>query len=54
MELLKKGFSLVRDSKDDCWKGDGSVSELFEPQSMDLSGLFLNVDLNDGFDGDAR
>ena len=41
VELLKKGYSLVRDSKDDCWKEDGSVSELFEPQSMDLSGLFL-------------
>ena len=40
MELLKKGFSLVRDLKDDCWKSDGSMSELFEPQSMDLERLF--------------
>ena len=40
-ELLKKGCTLARDSKDDCWRGGGSVSELFESQSMDLHGLFL-------------
>ena len=40
-KLLKKGCDLVRDSKDDCWKGDGSVCELFEPQLMDLKGLLL-------------
>ena len=44
--LLKKGFSLVKELEDDCWKVNGSVSELFEPQSMDLSCLFC-VDLND-------
>ena len=41
MELLEKGYSLAKDSKDDDWRADGSVSELFEPQSMDLNGLFL-------------
>ncbi len=40
MKLLEKGCSLVRDLKDDCWRADGSVSELFEPQSMDLKSLF--------------
>ena len=40
-KLLEKGCSLVRDSKDGYWRADGSVSELFEPQSMDLNGLFL-------------
>ena len=40
-ELLEKGCSLVRDSKDGYWRADGSVSELFEPQSMNLNGLFL-------------
>ena len=34
---------------DDCWKGDESVSELFQPPSMNLSRLLLNDDLNDGF-----
>ena len=41
MELLVKGCSLVKDSKDGYWRADGSVSELFEPQSMNLRGLFL-------------
>ena len=41
IELLERGCSLSRDLKDDLWRRDGSVSELFEPQSMDLSGLFL-------------
>jgi len=39
--LLKKGCEVVKGSKDDCWKGDGSVSELFEGLSMDLGGLLL-------------
>ena len=41
MELLEKGCSLMKGSKDECWKRDGSVSELFEAQSMNLNGLFL-------------
>ncbi len=41
MELLKKGCELVRDSKDDCWRANGSVSELFKPQSMVMRSLFL-------------
>lgn len=40
-ELLEKGCSLVRDSKDGYWRADGSVSELFEPQSMNLKCLLL-------------
>ena len=44
-ELLKKGWELAKDSKDDCWRTDGSVSELFEPQSMVLKCLFLCDDL---------
>ncbi len=39
-KLLERGCELVRDSKDDFWRGDGSVSELFEAQSMNLSCLF--------------
>ena len=39
VKLLEKGWSLVKGSKDDYWKADGSVSELFEPQSMDLRSL---------------
>ena len=41
LKLLEKGCSLMRDSKDDCWRRDGSLSELFESQSMNSSGLFL-------------
>ena len=40
-ELVRKGCELVKDLKDCCWKENGSVSELFEPQSMNLNGLFL-------------
>ena len=41
IELLKRGCEIVRDLKDDCWRTDGSVSELFESQTMDLNRLFL-------------
>ena len=49
LELLSKGVELEKESSDMSWKSDGSASELFEPQSMNLSGLFLlmNVVLND-------
>ena len=49
LELLSKGMELEKESEDMSWKSDGSASELFEPQSMDLSGLFLlmNLVLND-------
>ena len=40
LKLISKGVRLGKGSKDMSWKSDGSVSELFEPQSMDLSGLF--------------
>ena len=49
LELLSKGMELEKESEDMSWKSDGSASELFEPQSMKLSGLFLlmNLVLND-------
>ena len=43
LQLLEKGYKLVRDWKDDCWKGDGSVSELFEAQFVNFFCLFLDV-----------
>ena len=39
LELISKGVELEKESKDINWKSFGSVSELFEPQSMDLHGL---------------
>ena len=49
LELIFKGVELEGESSSMSWKSDGSVSELFQPQSMDLSGLFLlmNLVLND-------
>ena len=49
IELLSKGVELEKESEDMSWKSDGSASELFEPQSMYLSSLFLlmNLVLND-------
>ena len=38
IELISKGVKLEEKSGKMSWKSDGSVSELFEPQSMDLSG----------------
>ena len=45
LELISKGEELEEESKDTKWKSDGSASELFEPQSMNLSGLssFVNM-----------
>ena len=40
-ELLEKGCEIVENMDDDCWKGDGSVTELFEPQAMDLRSMFF-------------
>ena len=37
LELMSKGMKLEEESKDLSWKSDGSVSELFEPQSMKFS-----------------
>ena len=45
LKLLSKGMELEKESEDMSWKSDGSASELFEPQSMDLSCLFLLVNL---------
>ena len=36
-ELISKGMELEKESKNMSWKSDGSVSELFEPQSMVLN-----------------
>ena len=49
LELLSKGVELEKESEDMSWKSDGSASELFEPQSMNLSGLLLKNEcvLND-------
>ena len=49
LKLLSKGIELEKESSDMSWKSDGSASELFEPQSMDLRRLFLlmNLVLND-------
>ena len=49
LEMLSKGVELEKEPEDMSWKSDGSASELFEPQSMNLSSLFLlmNLILND-------
>ena len=39
LEMISKGMKLENESKDISWKSDGSVSELFEPQSMNLNCL---------------
>ena len=39
--LIYEGAKLVKESSDMSWKSDGSVSELFEPQSMNMECLFL-------------
>ena len=49
LKLISKGVEFEEQSEDMSWKSDGSASELFEPQSMNMSGLFLltNLVLND-------
>ena len=44
-ELISKGMKLEKQSSSTNWKSDGSVSELFESQSMNLSGLFLLMNM---------
>ena len=41
LKLLDEGVRLEEESEEVSWKSDGSASELFEPQSMHLSCLFL-------------
>ena len=41
LELMSKGMELEKESSNMNWKSDGSVTELFEPQKMLLTGLFL-------------
>ena len=45
LELLSKGVELEKESEDMSWKSDGSASELLEPQSMNLSSLFLLMNM---------
>ena len=41
LKLMRKGLKLAKKSKEVNWKSDGSVSELFEPQLMNLDCMFL-------------
>ena len=41
LELMEKGRKLEKQSRSMNWKSDGSVTELFEPQTMELSGLLF-------------
>ena len=41
LELISKGVELENESPDMSWKSDGSASELFEPQLMDIQSLFF-------------
>ena len=43
LELMSKGMELEKESSNMNWKSDGSVTELFEPQKMLLTGLFLLI-----------
>ena len=45
LELISKGVELEKESPNMSWKSDGSVFELLEPQSMDLSRLFLLMNM---------
>ena len=40
IEMLKRGWELEEQSENMDWKSDGSVTELFQPQTMNLCGLF--------------
>ena len=40
LKMIKKGMKFQKKTKNMNWKSDGSASELFEPQSMDLCCLF--------------
>ena len=44
-ELMGRGRELEEETEDMSWKSNGSVSELFEPQSMDLYSLFLLMNM---------
>ena len=44
-ELISKGLKFEEQSKDMSWKSNGSVSELFKPQSMNLRGLLLLMNM---------
>ncbi len=40
VKLIKKGMKLEEKTKDNRWKSDGSVSELFQPQTVNWYCLF--------------
>ena len=45
LKLISKGVELENESSNMSWKSDGSVSELFKPQSMYFSGLSLLMNM---------
>ena len=45
MKMISKGIKLEIKPGNMNWKSDGSVSELFEPQSMNFHGLLLQMNL---------
>ena len=47
-ELIRMGMELEICGVDSHWKEDGSVSELFKPQSLDFACLFI-VSIRQGF-----
>ena len=40
LEFMSKGMKLEKDTENLSWKSSGSASELFQPQTMNLKGLF--------------
>ena len=40
LELIRKGMELEEESRDMNWKSDGSVTELFQPQTFNCCSLF--------------
>ena len=45
LELISKGVELEKESSNMSWKSDGSVTQLFQPQKMDLYCLFLLLNM---------
>ena len=43
--MVYNGIEIEDEPSDMSWKSDGSVSELFEPQSMNLDSLFLLMNM---------
>ena len=45
IELISEGMKLEEETSDMSWKSNGSVSELFKPQSMNLRGLLFLMNM---------